>query len=75
MARKRVTAEQIIIKMREAEAGLAQGQTVEQQAVVLRIQRPAKLAPLLGVPGSGRSCLPGPNQCGDRASNLSGRTL
>ena len=28
MARKRYTAEQIIIKLREAEVGLAQGQTV-----------------------------------------------
>ena len=27
MARKRFTAEQIILKLREAEAGLAQGQT------------------------------------------------
>ena len=30
MARKRYTAEQIIIKLREAEVGLAQGQTVGQ---------------------------------------------
>ena len=30
MARKRFTAEQIIIKLREAEVGLAQGQTVGQ---------------------------------------------
>ena len=30
MARKRFTAEQIIMKLREAEAGLAQGQTVGQ---------------------------------------------
>ena len=34
MAGKRFTAEQIIIKLREAEVGLAQGQTVGQQAVV-----------------------------------------
>jgi transposase-like protein len=30
MARKRFTAEQIIMKLREAEVGLAQGQTVGQ---------------------------------------------
>ena len=30
MAQKRYTAEQIIIKLREAEVGLAQGQTVGQ---------------------------------------------
>ncbi len=30
MARKRFTAEQIIIKLREAEVGLAQGRTVGQ---------------------------------------------
>ena len=30
MARKRLTAEQIIMKLREAEVGLAQGRTVGQ---------------------------------------------
>ena len=32
MARKRFTAEQIIMKLREAEVGLAQGQTVGQMS-------------------------------------------
>ena len=75
MAGKRFTAEQIIIKLREAEVGLAQGQTVGQAGCRPHIQRPAKLAPPLCGPDSGRSCSPGPSRCGDRASSLSGKTL
>ena len=36
MAGKRFSAEQIIIKLREAEVGLAQGQTVGQGATLKR---------------------------------------
>ena len=37
MARKRFTAEQIIIKLREAEVGLAQGQRAGQFCTVPRM--------------------------------------
>ena len=43
MAQKRFAAEQIIIKLREAEVGLAQGQTVGQQAVVRISSAPQSL--------------------------------
>ena len=37
MARKRFTAEQIIIKLRETEVGLAQGQTVGQVCKTIEV--------------------------------------
>ncbi len=37
MARKRYTAEQIIVNLREAEVGLARGQTMAQVVRALRI--------------------------------------
>ena len=37
MAGKRFTAEQIIMKLREAEAGLAQGQTVGQAGKLIGV--------------------------------------
>ena len=37
MAGKRFTAEQIIMKLREAEAGLAQGQTVGQEGKLIGV--------------------------------------
>ena len=56
------------------------------EGFVQRLPRPGPGAPLeagqsrlpappLGGPDSGRSCSPGSSRCGDRASNLSGRTL
>ena len=37
MARKRFTAEQVIMKLRKAKAGLAQGQTVEQAGKLIGV--------------------------------------
>ena len=53
MARKRFTAEQIIIKLREAEGALAQGKTVVQIGKLPRSQE------LGSIPWSGLHVVPG----------------
>ena len=45
MARKRFTAESIIIKLREAEVGLAQGQTVGQMCRQIGVSESPNVGP------------------------------